>query len=214
MSRRRTGLPLDRLEFVAIDIETTGLDPRRDEIVALAAVPFAGGRPSLERAWTSLVNPGRPIPPEARAIHGISDDAVRDAPRIDVALREFLAVCRGRPIVAHTAGFDLTVINRAARTAGLAQLDSDVLDIGVIAHGLYPSWWDLTLEGLARLLEVEPLDRHTALGDAITAGLLFVRMMAPLQRRGISTLAGLLKLERGMAMLPEGPIAGGGLAGP
>jgi DNA polymerase III alpha subunit (gram-positive type) len=127
----------------------------------------------------------------------------------------FLDVCRGRPIVAHAAGFDLALINRAAAAAGLGGLRGPMLDIGALAHGLYPSWWDLTLEGLGRLTEVPPLDRHTARGDALTAARIFVRLIPRLARRGVVTLAGALRLQRRGPLLPGGPgPAGGGLAGP
>jgi DNA polymerase III epsilon subunit-like protein len=203
------------LEFVAIDLETTGLDPRTDVAVALAAIPFSGGRPRPEAGYTRLVNPGRPIPAASQAIHGIGDADVQDAPPVAEALAEFLRVCRGRPIVAHTAAFDLAIVNRAARGARLPALGGDVLDVGALAHGLYPSWWDLSLEGLGRLLEVEPVDRHTAPGDALTAGLIFVKMVPFLERHGILTLADAHRLQRRTVLLPGGPGAtGGGLAGP
>ena len=203
------------LEFVAIDLETTGLDPQRDAIVALAAIPFAGGGPRSEASYVSLVDPGRPIPPAAQAIHGIRDADVLGAPSAAEALPRFLDVCRNRAIVAHTAAFDLAFINRFARSAGLSKLRAVVLDVGALAHGLFPSWWDLSLEGLGRLLEVEPVDRHTARGDALSAGLIFLKMVPLLERRGAGTLSGTLKLQRRVALLPGGPGAtGGGLAGP
>jgi DNA polymerase III epsilon subunit-like protein len=203
------------LDFVAIDLETTGLDPRRDVAVALAAIPFSGGRARPEEGYTRLVNPGRPIPAASQAIHGIGDADVRDAPPVAEALVEFLRTCRGRPIVAHTAGFDLAILNRAARAARLPALGGAVLDVGAIAHGLFPSWWDLSLEGLGRLLEVEPIDRHTAVGDALTAGLIFLKLVPLLERRAILTLSQALRLQRRTVLLPGGPgVTGGGLAGP
>jgi DNA polymerase III epsilon subunit-like protein len=214
-SLREVDVPLDRLEFVAIDTETTGLDPRTDAIVALAAIPFVGGHARLEAGYTSLVNPGRPIPPTAQAIHGIGDAEVRDAPPPRSTLPDFLRVCRGRPLVAHTAHFDLTVISRAARRAGLPSIEGPALDIGALAHGLFPSWWDLSLEGLGRLVELEPIDRHTARGDALTAGLIFLRMVPLLARVGVTSLPAALRLQSRTALLPGGPgAAGGGLAGP
>ena len=65
--------------FVAIDLETTGLDPRRDDVVSIAAVPFVAGRP--EPGYVMLVDPGRPIPPASTRIHGIDDVRVAGAPR-------------------------------------------------------------------------------------------------------------------------------------
>jgi DNA polymerase-3 subunit epsilon len=212
---RGSDVPLGQLDFVAIDTETTGLDPRTDVLVALAAIPFANGHARPEAGYTSLVNPGRPIPAAARVIHGIGDADVRDAPPAEAALPSFLAVCGDRPVVAHTAHFDLAIINRAARRAGLARMEGPVLDIGALAHGLFPSWWDLTLEGLGRLVELEPIDRHTARGDALTAGLIFLRLIPLLERRGITSLRAALRLQRQAAILPGGPGAtGGGLAGP
>jgi DNA polymerase III epsilon subunit-like protein len=211
----RGGATLRGLDFVAIDLETTGLDPRRDVAVALAAIPFRDGQPCPGEGYTRLVNPGRPIPAASQAIHGIGDADVRDAPPVAEALADFLRVCRGRPIVAHTAGFDLAIVNRAARAARLPPLGGAVLDVGTIAHGLFPSWWDLSLEGLGRLLEVEPVDRHTARGDALTAGLIFLRLVPRLEARAIVTLAQALRLQRRTVLLPGGPGAtGGGLAGP
>lgn len=215
--RRQTAahVPLGGLDFVAIDVETTGLDPRRDDIVALAAIPFVGGSPRPDTSCVELVNPGRPIPVAAQVIHGIGDAEVRDALPAARVLPRFLDVCRHHPIVAHTASFDLAFINRSARAAELPALRGTVLDVGALAHGLFPSWWDLSLEGLARLLEVELIDRHTARGDALSAGLIFLRMTPLLQRHGVDTLARALKLQRRTALVSDGPgPTGGGLAGP
>ena len=217
--RRRLGTTpevlLRNLDFLAIDIETTGLNRRTDQPVALAAIPFVRGHPQIEAAHTTLVNPGRPIPPAAEAIHGIRDADVRTAPPVAEALSTFLDVCRGRVLVAHTAAFDLAIINRSARRAGVPRLQGPVLDIGALAHALFPSWWDLSLEGLAHLMEVEPVDRHTASGDALTAGVIFLRMVPLLEQRGVPTLAAADKLQRRTGLIPDGPGAtGGGLAGP
>ena len=141
---------------MAIDTETTGLDPHHDVLVALAAIPFRDGEPHVEDGYTRLVNPGRPIPHAATAIHGIADGDVRDAPPPALALPPFLALCAERPVVAHTAAFDLAIVKRAASAAGLGVVAGPVLDIGALAHALFPSWWDLSLEGLAHLVEVLP----------------------------------------------------------
>lgn len=214
-SAGRPDVPLRSLDFVAIDTETTGLDLRVDRVVALAAIPFRGGQAEVAAGYTRLVNPGRPIPDEARRIHGISDGDVRDALPLGAALPEFLEACRDRAIVAHTAWFDLTLINRAARQAGLPELQGPVLDIGALANALFPSWWDLSLEGLSRLTEVVPIDRHTARGDALTAGVIFQRLIPLLEQRGVASVADAVKLQRRGPLVADGPGAsGGGLSGP
>jgi DNA polymerase III epsilon subunit-like protein len=217
-ARRRArggGAPLQDLDFVAIDTETTGLDPQRDALVSLAAIPFVRGVPRPELGCTAIVNPGRPIPAAAQAIHGIGEAEVRDAPEPARVLPAFFAVCGARPLVAHTAHFDLAVIGRAARAAGLGGPRGPVLDVGLLAHALFPSWWDLSLEGLGRLVEIEPVARHTADGDAITAGLIFLRMAPRLADRGVTTLRAALSLQRRAGVLPGGPgVTGAAPSGP
>src|SRR5438552_6441986 len=95
-------MPIDALlgvGFVAIDLETTGLDARRDVVVAIAAVPFEDGRP--RDGLVTLVNPGRSIPPASTAIHGIDDAAVVGAPFLHEVLPRFEAVCTHRIVVGH-----------------------------------------------------------------------------------------------------------------
>ena len=202
---------LGELEFVALVAETTGRDPKRAALVAVAAIRFAGGQPRPAAGLDRLVNPGRPIPDAARAIHGIGDADVRAAPPAAAVLPELHAACEGRPIVAYAAWFDLALINRAARRAGLPSLDGPILDIGVLARALFPSWWDLSLESLGRLLEVEVVDRHTARGDALTAGLIFLRMIPRLEERGVRTLSDALRIQRRIPRTRDGSdVTGGG----
>ena len=102
---------LVRQRFVALDLETTGLDPRRDTIVSLAAIPFVGGVPA--GGYVTLVDPGRAIPPESTAIHGLTDAMVRGAPPLERVLREAEPVFGDAVLVGHNVGFDVAVLTRA-----------------------------------------------------------------------------------------------------
>src|ERR1041384_4772224 len=84
------------LPFVAIDVEATGLDPNEDRVIEVACVVFARGE--VERhGW--LINPGRPISEESRAVHNISDDDVKDSPPFAQVADQILAVlARGVPL--------------------------------------------------------------------------------------------------------------------
>jgi DNA polymerase III epsilon subunit-like protein len=177
--------------FVAIDLETTGLDVRTDVIVAVAAIPFEGGiaRPGL----VTLVNPGRPIPPSSTAIHGIDDAAVAGAPPIGIVLPRLDAVWARRFVVGHDVGFDMAMLERA-RTfpAGLAP--RLVLDTRRLARALGHA--DTRLEALAPRLGVSPAGRHTAEGDARMAAEIFLALLPPLRRYGARTVGDLLRLQR------------------
>jgi DNA polymerase III epsilon subunit family exonuclease len=189
----REGLALDVLAvegFVAIDLETTGLDQRRAAIVAVAAVPYAAGRAGP--ACAALVNPGQPIPPASTAIHGITDAMVREAPTIGEVLPALERVWGGRVLVGHNVGFDVAILDRELQSHGRARLDNPALDVGRLAAALHPDWQDVTLETLAARLGVVVTGRHTAHGDARAAGDLLPALLPELTARGFRTVPELI----------------------
>lgn len=189
-------LTLDELVgggFVAIDLETTGLDPRHDVMVSVAAVPFIGGARS--RGLVTLVAPGRPIPPASTAIHRITDAMVVSAPPPDRVLDALLARCSGRVIVGHGVEFDLAVLGRALRAGGKAPLACQSLDTQRLAVALFPAWPDFSLEAVAVRLGIRVIDRHTAEGDAVAAGEILLALLAECRQRGLTTLGEILWLQ-------------------
>jgi DNA polymerase III epsilon subunit-like protein len=184
--------PIDALidpGFIAIDLETTGLDTRRDAVVAMAAIPFEGGRP--RGGFVTLVNPRRPIPPASTAIHGIDDAAVAGAPPIGEALRVFDAECARRIVVGHDVGFDLAIL---ARARGTAEVAATVLDTRRLARAL--GFKDTRLETVAERLHVPAIGRHSADGDARMSGGIMVALLPELRRVGVATIGQLLRAQR------------------
>ena len=112
---------------VAIDVETTGLDPDADRIVSVAAVTLTceEGRPLLmqERGVVNvLVNPGVPIPAAATRVHGITDDMVADAPLFAGVAQEVRDYVGDLPLVGHNVQFDKKFLNAALKRAGVKSL--------------------------------------------------------------------------------------------
>jgi DNA polymerase III epsilon subunit family exonuclease len=182
-------MPLDALAqegFVAIDLETTGLDARHAAVVAVAAIPYVAGRAGPGHA--ALVNPGRPIPPASTAVHGITDEMVHDAPPIGVVLPALDRIWAGRVLVGHNVGFDVAILNRELRAHGRTSLAGPALDVGRLAAALHPEWQDVSLEALAARLGVVITGRHTAEGDARAAGDLLPALLPELTARGFRTI--------------------------
>ena len=182
--------------FVAIDLETTGLDPHRDRIVSVAAVPFLHAEPAP--AVTMLVNPGRPIPPSSTNIHGIDDAMVTDAPDEIAAVHHLDSVCAGKVILGHRIGFDLTVLARV-RGGAPVRAPQATLCTQRLAAALHPTWSDLSLDAVCAAFGVTIHGRHTAEGDAVAAGRLFVRLLPQLSGRGIRTVAEAVWLQETIA---------------
>jgi DNA polymerase III epsilon subunit-like protein len=176
--------------FVAVDLETTGLDPRRDAIVALAAIPFVEREP--RPGLVTLVQPGRPIPPASTAIHGISDEMVVEAPTVQPALRALEDALGSDVVVGHGIAFDLAVIERERRAHGLPPLANLTLDTMRLAAALHRHWSDVGLDAVAGRLGVRIEGRHTAEGDAVAAGRVLLALLPALVERGIRTLPELL----------------------
>jgi DNA polymerase III subunit epsilon len=157
---------LTEIPFVAFDTETTGLHAT-DRLVEMAAVRFRAGL--VEAEWSTLVNPGGPIPPEAIAVHGISDAAVAGAAPAADLLPRFLGFIDGAALVAHNAPFDIRVMALELLRAGLPLPDNPVLDTCALSRCLGIEVPNHRLGTLARKLGVPQGRAHRALTDARVA---------------------------------------------
>jgi DNA polymerase-3 subunit epsilon/ATP-dependent DNA helicase DinG len=175
-------------EFVAIDLETTGLDPASDRITEVGATRFSrSGGASTAESFHSMVDPGRPIPFVVQELTGISDADVRGAATITSVGAELAAFCGGRPVVGQSIPFDLTFLRAAGVELGGTPLDT--LDLGSV---LLPTATRLDLGSLAELLGVGPETQHRALADAETTRDVFLRLLTLLDRLPRATRIDLL----------------------
>ena len=182
--------PLSELEYVVLDTETTGLRPSQgDRIVSLSAVRIRGGKVVAGSVFHTLVNPGRPIPPESVKFHGIDDEAVKDAPSLAEVLPRFYEFVGKAVLVAHNAAFDKKFLDLGAREAGLAELDNPILDTLFLSYGVHKDFEGHNLDAIAARLGVAVEARHTSLGDARTTAAVFLKLIPLLERRGVRTLA-------------------------
>lgn len=179
--------------FVAIDLETTGLDPRRDAIVSIAAIPFVRGQ--AEPGFVSFVDPGRAIPASATAIHGIDRAAVAGAPSVREALPLFDAVCAGRVVLGHDVHFDMAVLRRARGAHGAGCEPVAVLDTRRLVRVLRPDISDTRLEQVAARLGLSTTGRHTADGDARMAGEVMLALLPELRSRGAATIVDVVHIQ-------------------
>ncbi|MGE0339822.1 MAG: DUF294 nucleotidyltransferase-like domain-containing protein [Xanthobacteraceae bacterium] len=189
MADRNSATPLLALDAVAIDNETTSLDPRVARIVEIGAVKLAAGKLNPSGIFHSLVNPGVKMPDVARNIHGIDDARVQEAPSFAQIWPAFEVYLGGHVIIGHSVGYDLAVLARETERAGMKFSRPRTLDVSLLAKIAEPSLADYSLDSLASWLGVEVQDRHAALGDAWTAGRIFVALVPKLREVKIRTLA-------------------------
>jgi CBS domain-containing protein len=181
--------PLITIDAVAIDVETTSLDPRRAWLVEIAAVRLVGGRLETGASLRRRVRPPVPIPAAATRIHGIDDAAVSGAPPFAEVWPEFSAFIDRSVVIGHALGFDLAVLERECERAGLVCTLPRTLDTRLLAELAAADLPDYSLDGVAAWLGIDATDRHSALGDALAAARIFIALLPKLRERGIRTLA-------------------------
>jgi DNA polymerase-3 subunit epsilon len=105
--------------LVVFDIESTGVSPRKDRIIELAAIKLMPGGEEISKCW--LMNPGVPIPPETTAIHGISDEIVKDCPTFADKAEEIFEFFRGCDLSGFNADrFDIPCLEEEFARVGMA----------------------------------------------------------------------------------------------
>ncbi|MGA2504404.1 MAG: exonuclease domain-containing protein, partial [Anaerolineales bacterium] len=159
------------IPIVALDLETTGLDSQKDAIIEIGAVRFVGNR--VEDEFTMLINPGRHIPEFITGLTGISDDMVRQAPRIIEVIDELGAFIKDSPILGHNIQFDLSFLKK------FNSFDlNDIIDTYELAAVLMPSASRYNLGALGLQLGIPLPATHRALDDARVTAAAFQKLFA------------------------------------
>jgi DNA polymerase III subunit epsilon len=186
---------LDRLAFTVFDTETTGLSPSDDEIISIGAVRIVNGRLLRQETFDRLVDPRRPLDPASTSVHGITSDMLEGQPAIDEVLPLFAQFAQDTVLVGHNLAFDLRFIELKEARTGI-RLTRPVLDTLLLSAVIHPDEEDHSLEAMAARLGVSVVGRHTALGDAILTGEIFLKQSKLLAARGLGTLGDVREAAR------------------
>jgi DNA polymerase-3 subunit epsilon len=165
--------------LAVIDFETTGLEPASDRVVEIGIACFSAGQLTKLKHW--LVNPGMPIPEQARNVHGIGDAEVADAPRFEQLAVELVEVLKDHLPVAYNAAFDRAFLHAELERAGLnIRGDSELapacaaevewIDPLVWTRELYRDDSSRKLADIAARLGIALERAHRAASDAETTG--------------------------------------------
>lgn len=149
-----------------VDVETTGTNPSRDRITEVAVVTVDRDGSALRVSeWSSLVNPGIPIPPEISWLTGISEPMVRSAPRFDELAERLYDALEDALFVAHNARFDFGFLKSEFARAGVPWSTRALCTVR-LSRRLYPDRGSHSLDAIAARFGLDDSERHRALGDA------------------------------------------------
>ncbi len=197
--------------FVVFDLETTGLDPKKDKIVEIGAVKF--DRYGLIARFSVLINPGIPMPSAASQVNHITDAMLKDKPLLKDVLPDFIRFIDGAILIAHNSQFDSGFINEAlagmykpskqndepSRQPSLLDdvippdeekavwyppfpvMPNKLIDTIPLAKQAFPGRWKYNLQDLSRDLGIQALDAHRAEDDARVCMEIFLKCIAQLR---------------------------------
>jgi DNA polymerase-3 subunit epsilon len=178
------------VEFLAVDLETTGLDPDRDHVLAVGWLPVSAGQVVLAGACEAVVRPPPGVDVGASAaVHRLTDDTVAGARTLVDVLPDLLGALHGRVLLAHHAPIELGFLTRAAQEAYGAAVPFTAVDTMTVQHGLVlgdhgeirPG--SLRLDDARRHFGLPRYGAHHALTDAVATGELLLAQVAELEHR-------------------------------
>ncbi|NLN70555.1 MAG: DEAD/DEAH box helicase [Chloroflexi bacterium] len=173
--------------LVAVDIETTGLNPDEDAIIEIGAVKFNGRR--VEDEWTTLVNPRKPIPGFITQLTGINNSMVRNAPYLIDVMAGLIEFVGDAPVVGHNISFDLAFLQQAG-----AFRQNIAIDTYELAAVLMPTASRYNLSALAQQLGILLPATHRALDDARVTHAVFNTLMEKAQELPLTLLAEIVRM--------------------
>jgi len=160
-------------EYVALDVETTGLNPVKDRLLEIGAVRVRDG--TVCGTYETLIDAGIPVPPGIQELTGITDAMRRSGKKTQDAIREFLVFRGELPVVGHNVSFDFGFLKQTAVNEG-HRFEAAALDTLKIARRVLPDLPSRTLPAMCAHYGIDPGNSHRALDDARSAHLLLEKM--------------------------------------
>ena len=160
--------------FVVFDVETTGLDSAKDEIIEIGACKIKNGK--IVEVFSTFVKPSKKIPAEITDLTGITDEMVKDAPTINYVLPDFYKFCYNATIVAHNLQFDMGFIHNAAKRFSY-NFNNSTMDTLEMSRSKIGGLKNYKLGTIVAHLGIVLENAHRAVNDATATAKVFIKLM-------------------------------------
>lgn len=177
-------------EYVAIDCETTGLNVRTDDVIAIAAIKIRGNRILTSDRFEAIVRPESDMRAEAIKIHRLRQADVERAPLIWKSVRSLLRFIGGRPLIGYYVDFDIAMLDKYVLPIVGIELPNKRIEVSrlyyALKYGDAPpnTSIDLSFASILRDLGIPALAQHDAFDDALMTAMMFVQLR-DLAERGV-----------------------------
>lgn len=168
-------------EYVCFDCETTGLNPKIDDIVSIGAVIIKNNTIVSSKKFVKFVKPKTKLQADAIKIHHIRECDLADAEDIDNVIEEFLEYIGNRTLVGYFLEFDIAMINKYLKPKLGIKLPNKALEVSEIYHDykidvIPQSYIDLRFNTIMQDLEIPSLGKHDAYNDALMTSMIFIKL--------------------------------------
>lgn len=168
-------------EVISIDCETTSLDVSKAEILSIGAVRIKGRKVMTSERFDLHLKPPASLTGDSIKVHKIRAQDLSDGVEIEQALEQLLKFIGNRPLLGYYVNYDIRVIDKFLRPRYGFGLPNRAIELSHVYHDII-KWKhvggdvDLRFDTIASQLDIPIIQRHTALGDAITVALMYVRL--------------------------------------
>lgn len=160
--------------YVVFDLETTGLDATKEEIIEIGACKVVNGR--IDETFSTFVKPSKHIPREITELTSIDDSMVKDAPTINYVMPDFYKFCDGSTLVCQNVAFDISFIHNIAKKLSY-KFDHPTMDTMVMAREKLPGLKNYKLGTIVEKLNISLENAHRAIDDATATAKAFIKLM-------------------------------------
>lgn len=174
-------IPLEEETYIVFDLETTGFDPYKEEIIEIGAVKLAGTK--IVDRFSSFVNPNKVIPTKITELTSITDEMVKDAPLISEILPKFLEFCGDATLVAHNANFDIGFINQNCERLNIL-FNPPIIDTLLWSRNIRKDKGRHGLKSIAKDYGISLDNHHRAVDDAEATAQIFQKFVNNIIREG------------------------------
>jgi len=177
-------------EVVSLDCETTGLNPRVDDIIAVAAVVIRANRILISERFEAIVRPEANQGSHSIKVHQLRETDVRQGQHMDDVLPNLLRFIGGRPIVGYYVDFDMRMLNKYVASRLRSKLPNPRIEVSAMYYaakykGAAPGTpLDLKFASILSDLGIPSFGQHDALNDALMTAMIYLQLR-DLQERGI-----------------------------
>ena len=168
-------------EFVCFDCETTGLDPKKDDIISIGAVIIKNNTIVASKKFVKFIKPKTKLQVEAIKVHHIRECDLEDAEDINKAIKEFLEFIGNRTLVGYFLEFDIAMINKYLKPTLGIKLPNKALEVSAIYYDykieiIPQANIDLRFNTIMNELKIPSLGKHDAYNDAIMTSMIFIKL--------------------------------------